>query len=53
MMKKVSGTNSDLQKFVVNIVGCVTIEEPMLLVLEFVTHGDLLSYLQSIRKKVK
>ena len=53
MMKKVSGTNSDLQKFVVNMVGCVTIEEPMLLVLEFVTHSDLLSYLRSIRKKVK
>ena len=52
MMKNVSGTNSDLQKFVVNMVGCVTVEEPMMLVLEFVTHGDLLSYLRAIRKKV-
>ena len=53
MMKNVSGTNSDLKQFVVNMVGCVTVQEPMMLVLEFVTHGDLLSYLRNIRKRVK
>ena len=34
---------------VVNMVGCVTIEEPLYLIMEFVKHGDLLSYLKSIR----
>ena len=52
MMKNVSGTNSDLKQFVVNMVGCVTVQEPMMLVLEFVTHGDLLSYLRNIGKGV-
>ena len=52
MMKTVSGSNNDLRNFVVNMVGCVTAQEPMLLVLEFVKHGDLQSYLRSIRKKV-
>ena len=53
MMKKVSETKSELCKFVVNMVGCVTVKEPMLLLLEFVKHGDLLSYLRSVRKKVR
>ena len=52
MMKTVSGSNNDLLNFVVNMVGCVTAQEPMLLVLEFVKHGDLQSYLRSIRMKV-
>lgn len=37
---------------VVNMIGCVTIQEPLCLITEFVKHGDLLSYLQSIRKTV-
>ena len=37
---------------VVNMIGCVTIQEPLCLITEFVKHGDLLSYLQSIRKMV-
>ena len=37
---------------VVNMVGCVTIEEPLYLIMEFVKHGDLLSYLKSIRNAV-
>ena len=53
MMKTVSGGDSAMRKFVVNMLGCVTTQEPMLLVLEFVSHGDLQSYLRSMRKKVK
>lgn len=52
MMKKVSGGENGLRRFVVNMVGCVTMQEPMLLILEFVSKGDLLSYLRSIRKQV-
>ena len=52
MMKNVSGGENALRQFVVNMLGCVTVQEPMLLVLEFVSHGDLQSYLRSIRKKV-
>ena len=52
MMKEVSSGENALRQFVVNMVGCVTISEPMLLVLEFVSHGDLQSYLRAMRKKV-
>ena len=52
MMKQVSSGENALRQFVVNMMGCVTISEPMLLVLEFVSHGDLQSYLRAIRKKV-
>lgn len=52
MMKKVSGGENGLRRFVVNMVGCMTMQEPMLLVLEFVSKGDLLSYLRAIRKQV-
>lgn len=52
MMKKVSGTNHDHQKFVVNMLGCVTLQEPMMLVLEYATCGDLLSYLRDSRDEV-
>ncbi|CAI7996008.1 Fibroblast growth factor receptor 2 [Geodia barretti] len=50
MIKKVSGANHDHQKFVVNMLGCVTVQEPMMLVLEYVTHGDLLTYLRNSRE---
>ena len=53
MMKGVSGGENALRHFVVNMLGCVTTQEPMLLILEFVSHGDLQSYLRAIRKKVK
>lgn len=51
MMKKVSGTGNELSKFVVNMVGCCTVQEPLLLVLEYIKHGDLLIYLRSMRQK--
>ena len=38
---------------VVNMIGCVTIQEPLCLITEFVKHGNLLSYLRSVRKMVK
>ena len=50
-MKKVSGTGNELSKFVVNMVGCCTMQEPLLLVLEYIKHGDLLTYLRSRRQK--
>ena len=52
MMKKVSGTHHDHQKFVVNMLGCVTVQEPMMLVLEYATNGDLLTYLRDSRDEV-
>lgn len=49
-MKKVA---EGKKPHVVNMVGCVTIQEPLCLITEFVKHGDLLSYLKSTRKIVK
>lgn len=49
MMKKVSGSDNDLSKFVVNMIGCVTTKEPMLLILEFMRYGNLLDYMRAIR----
>ena len=49
MMKKVAkGNNSH----VVSLIGCVTVEEPLCLVIEFLEYGDLLSYLHIIKKEV-
>ena len=52
MMKKVTDTENEYSKFVVNMVGCVTVKEPLLLVLEYVQHGDLLKYLRAMKKQV-
>lgn len=52
MMKKVTDTQNEYSKFVVNMVGCVTVKEPLLLVLEYVQHGDLLKYLRAMKKQV-
>ena len=49
MMKKVAeGQNPH----VVGFLGCVTIQEPLCLITEFVQYGDLLSFLRSIRRQV-
>ena len=49
MMKKIAeGYNAHI----VNMVGCVTLQEPLCLITEFVPFGDLLSYLKYQRKKV-
>ena len=49
MMKKIS---EGYCKHVVNMVGCVTLQEPLCLITEFVPHGNLLDYLRNRRKKV-
>ena len=38
--------------YVVTLVGCVTIQEPVCLVTALVTHGSLLDYLKYVRDKV-
>lgn len=48
-MKEIGQANNP---HVINFVGCVTVQEPLCLITEFVSHGDLLSYLQSIRRMV-
>ena len=49
MMKKIAeGYNPNI----VNMVGCVTLQEPLCLITEFIPYGDLLSYLKHQRKKV-
>ena len=50
MMKTLaSGTNMH----VVKMIGCVTIQEPLALILEFVPYGNLLDYLRTNRKLVR
>lgn len=53
VMKTVSSTDSDLRRFVVNMLGCCSLEEPMLLVVEFVENGDLLNYLRRMKRKAQ
>ena len=50
MMKKISEGHSP---HVVAMLGCVTSQEPLCLVTEFIHYGDLLSYLRSSRKRVR
>jgi len=47
MMKKVSEKHNHN---VVEMLGCVTQQEPLCIVTEFVKYKDLLSYLRSIRE---
>ncbi len=49
LMKKVSEGHSP---HVVGMLGCVTLQEPLCLVTEFVKYGDLLSYLRTTWKMV-
>ena len=49
MMKKISSGNC---AYIVNMVGCSTHEEPIALVLEYASNGDLLKYLRAMRKLV-
>ncbi len=50
-MIKVSETESELKRFVVNTLGCCRLHEPILLVVEYVQCGDLLRYLRNEKKK--
>ncbi|XP_065882310.1 fibroblast growth factor receptor 2-like [Dysidea avara] len=48
LMKKVAeGSNP----YVVNMIGCCTIEEPLALIMEFVSGGNLLGFLKARRRK--
>ena len=38
---------------VIAMVGCVTLQEPLSLITEFVPYGDLLSFLRTNRKLVR
>ena len=49
-MKKVAESQNP---HVVCLVGCVTIQEPLCLITEFVKYGDLLSYLRTNRRMVQ
>ncbi len=48
-MKKVAQGNNP---HVITFIGCATLQEPLCLITEFVKYGDLLSYLETIRKLV-
>lgn len=49
MMKTIAeGQNPN----VIGLVGCVTFQEPLSLILEFVEYGDLLSYLRTNMRMV-
>ena len=49
MMKKVAqGANPH----VVSLIGCVTREEPLCLIIEYLKYGDLRDYLHSIKEEV-
>ena len=50
MMKRIS---EGYCNNIVNMVGCVTLQEPFCLITEFVPYGNLLEYLRSQRKKVR
>ena len=50
MMKKVAKGNN---AHVVGLIGCVTVEEPLCLVTEYLEYGDLQSYLHTIKKEVR
>jgi serine/threonine protein kinase len=49
LMKKISEGNNP---HIVNMIGCVTIREPLLLVMEFVKYGDLEQFLKYIRSRL-
>ena len=50
MMKRVSAARNP---YVVNIIGCCSIQEPLALVLELVPNGNLLEYLKANREYVR
>jgi len=49
-MKKVA---QECNPFVVNMIGCCTTEEPLALIMEFVSGGNLLKFLKSHRRRVR
>ena len=49
LMKKIAEGGNP---FIVNMVGCCTVEEPLALIMEFVSGGNLLEFLRAHRQKV-
>ena len=49
LMKKISESSNP---HVINLVGASTLDEPMLLLTEFMQYGDLLGYLKACRDEV-
>ena len=49
MMKRVSAGKNP---YVVNMIGCCSIQEPLALILELVPNGNLLEYLKANRQSV-
>ena len=49
LMKKVSDGGNP---YIVNMVGCCTVEEPLALLLEFAPHGNLLDFVKALPKEV-
>ena len=39
-------------KHIISLIGCVTISEPLCLIVEHMEHGDLLNFLRSRRSQV-
>ena len=50
MMKRVS---SGKCAYIVNTIGCSTLQEPIALVIEYVPYGDLLGYLRNSRRNMQ
>ena len=50
MMKRVSAGKNP---YVVNMIGCCSIQEPLALILELVPNGNLLEYLKANREYVR
>ena len=53
MMKQVSSTADELSRFVVNMLGCITQVEPLMLVVEYVKYGNLLNFLRTLKKSIE
>lgn len=49
LMKKVSDGGNP---YIVNMVGCCTLQEPLALILEFAPHGNLLNFIKALKKEV-
>ena len=50
MMNKVAKGNNT---HVVGLIGCVTVEKPLCLMIQYLEYGDLQSYLHSNKKGVR
>ena len=49
LYKKVSSGGNP---YIVNMLGCCTLQEPLALILEFAPHGNLLNFLRALKQEV-